>query len=76
VQRALELAPHEPALLFLAGELFERAGLAERAAGYFQACAGRAPDHAGAQTALRRLAARGIGSGAESRGLGKLFRRG
>jgi tetratricopeptide (TPR) repeat protein len=77
VQRALELAPQEPALLFLAGELFERAGQAERAAGYFQACVGRAPEHAGAQAALRRLAARGVGAAAgESRGLGKLFRRG
>jgi tetratricopeptide (TPR) repeat protein len=76
VQRALEIAPQQPELLFLAGELYERAGQAERAAGYFQECAGRTPSHAGAQAALRRLAARGVGVAAESRGLGKLFRRG
>jgi tetratricopeptide (TPR) repeat protein len=73
VRRALEIAPHQPELLFLAGELYERAGQAERAAGYFQECAGRSPSHAGAQAALRRLAARGV---ADSRGRGKLFRRG
>lgn len=78
-RRALELAPASAEACCVAGELYERAGEPERAAGYYQIAASQRPPHPEAQVALRRLAARGVGRDPDRDGggpLGRLFRRG
>lgn len=77
-RRALELAPASAEACCVAGELYERAGEPERAAGYYQVAASQRPPYPAAQAALRRLAARGIGGPSARDGggpLGRLFRR-
>jgi tetratricopeptide (TPR) repeat protein len=77
VARALERSPESAEARYLAGELYERAGEPERAAGYYQAVATRHPEHDGARRALRRLAERGVGRDPRRSGaFDKLFRRG
>jgi tetratricopeptide (TPR) repeat protein len=77
-KRAIELDPERAESRYLAGELYERLGQAERAAALYQAAARSNPPHAGAQAALRRLAAHGVKTEATRGGgpLGRLFRRG